>query len=75
MHIDLWTITGGRNRLMAVIRVENGVVKIEEKEPVPPLILQDIDDHRRRSGNDDARFLRMLEAELTGSYYRAILKQ
>ena len=71
MRVDLWAFTGKKNRIMAVIRAEGGQVQIEEKEPVPPALRQDIEAQRRRIPGNDEQFLKSLELELSGSYYRA----
>lgn len=68
MHVELWAHTGGKSRVIAIIRA-NGV---EEKETVPPRIRADIDKQRARVQGDEA-FLKSLPVEFSGTYYRASL--
>jgi hypothetical protein len=71
MHVELWAMTGNQGaRVMCTIRAENGGVQIQTNEPVPPPILRDIEMQRGRK-TDDAEFLKSLEIEFSGSYYRA----
>jgi hypothetical protein len=70
MHVDLWANTKGQTRVMAVIRAAGGQVQVEEKEPVPPRIRQDIEKQRQRLPGDEA-FLKSLPVEFSGTYYRA----
>lgn len=72
MHVELWANTKGRARIIAIIRAKNGGLSIEQKEPVPPTILKDIEYQRTRLPEDDA-FLKFLPVEFSGSYYRASL--
>lgn len=69
MYVEFWTNTKGKMRVIAVIRADG---QIEEKEPLPPRIREDIEDQRRRVPGK--RFLESLPAEFSGSYYWAILK-
>lgn len=71
MYVELWCNTGGKSRVMAVIRADGGL-QVEAKEPIPPSIQQDIEQQRQRVKGDDA-FLRSLPVEFSGTYYRAKL--
>ena len=68
MHVELWSNTGGKSRVIAIIRADG----VEEKETMPPRIRQDIEKQRGRVTDDDA-FLRSLPVEFSGTYYRATL--
>lgn len=72
MYVELWANSGGKSRIMALIRVVDGGVQVEEKEPVPPRIRKDIEKHRQYTKSDD-EFLRTLPTEFSGTYYRATL--
>ena len=68
MHVELWSNTGGKSRVIALIRADG----VEEKEPVPPRIRKDIEVQRQHHQDDDA-FLRALPVEFSGTYFRATL--
>lgn len=73
MHVDLWDHAGGRSRVMAVIRLTDGQLKIEEKEPVPPGIREDLEAlWRMKGGKGERAFLRAVTLEYSGSYTRGI---
>lgn len=72
MHVELWSNTGGKARVIAIIRASGGEVLVEEHEPVPPRVRAGIEDARRLSKGDDA-FLRILPVEFSGTFYRATL--
>lgn len=69
MHVELWSNTGGRSRVIAIIRADG----VEEREPVPPRIRADVEKQRQRVKGDEA-FLRSLPVEFSGTYYRASFK-
>jgi len=68
MHVELWSNTGGKSRVIAIIRADG----VEEKEPVPPRIRADVEKARARESGDEA-FLKSLPVEFSGTYYRATL--
>ena len=68
MHVELWSNTGGKSRVIAIIRADG----VEEKETVPPRIRADVEKQRARITGDE-EFLRSLPVEFSGTYYRATL--
>jgi len=71
MHVDLWSHTGKKSRVIAVIRSEEGKVSIEEKERMPASYRNEIMKTRERVTGDDEAFLRQLTVEFSGSYIKA----
>lgn len=72
MYVELWSASGGKLRLMALIRASGGQMQIEAKEPIPPRIQSDLDKQRARIESDE-EFLRSLVLEMSGAYMRAKL--
>lgn len=74
MFVELWERTKGKTRVTGVIRVTDGELQIEEKEPLSPPIKGTIEAVRKRFPQDD-EFLRALPMEFKGSYVWAKLIQ
>ena len=74
MHVELWTSTKGKPRVIAIIRASGGQMQIEEKEPVPKPVREDLEGDRKRL-SDDEKFLRYVATMYQGAYYQAALKE
>jgi hypothetical protein len=74
MHTEIWDHTGGKSRVMAIVRVDDGKLSIEEKEPMPSSYHKMIEMTQARMHSERA-FLRQLEVEFSGSYVTATFKK
>jgi aerobic-type carbon monoxide dehydrogenase small subunit (CoxS/CutS family) len=72
MYVNLWSVVGGTNRIIAEIRASGGEVQIEEKEPMAPRIRESVEWLRKKVPDDDA-FLKAMTVEFNGSYFKAEL--
>lgn len=72
MYVKLWSVVGGKDRIIAEIRSKGGVMEIKELEPMPPLIRESVE-WIRKHAKGDAPFLQAMTVEFHGAYYRAQL--
>jgi len=72
MYVKLWSVVGGKNRVIAEIRSKGGVMEIKELEPMAPRIRESVE-WVRKHRKGDAPFLQALTVEFNGSYFKAEL--